>query len=195
MDAMIRVFVAIPLGRDAVQGLEQVRARLRRPSLDRTCRWVKPENIHLTLKFLGDVPASRVAAIEGALAAACQGSFPFVVHLAELGCFPNASRPRVVWVGVQGDLDPLIALQRQVEASLVALGFPPERRGFHPHLTLARVNRHARHREVVEVGHMVQEAQIGHVARLPVKVVHLIKSELGPAGPIYTTLACFELEP
>lgn len=101
-------------------------------------RWTAPEGLHLTLQFLGAVPEERIAGLDGAIRAAAAASHPLQLELRGAGGFPNARRPRVVWLGLAGDLAPLAALAEDLGRRLTPLGFPPEPRPFTPHLTVGR---------------------------------------------------------
>jgi 2'-5' RNA ligase len=184
----IRAFVAIELSPEVLAALGQVQDRLRRGEGGQAGRWVKAEGIHLTLKFLGEVPAERLEAIYQAVGQACLGRTPFELTVAELGCFPSLRRPRVVWVGVHEETGQLAGLQEAVERELNRLGFPPEGRKFTPHLTLARVQDRASPREIEALGKVVGTAQIGELARMRVEAVSVMKSDLRPEGAIYTEL-------
>ncbi len=192
----VRTFIAIELSPEVLAALGQVQDRLRRGEGGRAGRWVKAEGIHLTLKFLGEVPAERLEAIYQAVGQACRGHTPFELAVAELGCFPNLRRPRVVWVGVREETGQLAGLQEAVECELNRLGFPPEGRKFTPHLTLARVQDRASPRwhsgasprEIEALGKAVGTAQIGELARMRVEAVSVMKSDLRPEGAIYTEL-------
>jgi len=157
-------------------------------------RWVKPGGIHLTLKFLGDVPANRIEEIERALTQACAGFPAFSLSVGGLGCFPNPRRPRVVWVGVQEESGTLAGLQKAIEDGMEKLGFAPEGRKFHAHLTLGRTQRRASSGDVRRLGRLVQEIEIGPLGQMEARSVSLIKSDLKPTGAVYTQLAAVRLE-
>lgn len=185
----IRTFVAIELNEAVKDGLARVQAALKQAPAGRTVRWVAPEGIHLTLKFLGDVSSGRVDEMAGAVAASCRPCRPFELTLSRTGFFPDAQRLRVVWVGLAGAMDELQRLQQSVEAGLNAIGFAPERREFQPHLTLGRVREFARATEREELAKRVLATQLDEAARMTVREVHLVRSELRPSGAVYTTLA------
>jgi 2'-5' RNA ligase len=190
----IRTFIAIELDETINAALtdlqEQLKAKVPRDSV----RWVRPEGIHLTLKFLGDVPVSRIEVVEQALNQACVGFPAFSFSVGELGCFPNPRRPRVVWVGVQEESGTLKRLQKAVEDEMAKLGFAPEGRRFHAHLTLGRTQRRASSGDVRRLGQLVEEADVGEVGQMEARAVSLIKSDLRPAGAVYTQLAEARLE-
>jgi RNA 2',3'-cyclic 3'-phosphodiesterase len=184
----IRAFIAIELAPDILKALEQIQARLRRTEGGAAGRWVKPEGIHLTLKFLGDVPTSKLEDIFQAVYRACEKYQPFSLRVADLGCFPNVRSPHVVWVGVHEETGQLAALQQAVEREVSPLGFPPEGRAFTPHLTLARVREEAGRTQVAALGKAVAEVQVGDLAHMQVTAVSVMQSNLKPGGAVYTEL-------
>ena len=184
----VRTFIAIELDDELRENLGRLQSQLREQMPPRSVRWVRPEGIHLTLKFLGDTPVEQVDEVKGALAAAAAGIGPFTVTAGGLGCFPDTRRPRVVWVGLQEETGALARLRDAVEAHVAPLGFPTENRRFHPHLTLGRVQRYASRSEVGEIGRVVGASLSGIRDEMAVTAVHYIKSDLRPSGAVYTTL-------
>jgi len=189
----IRSFIAIALDQPAVAALRQLQDALGRKPGTRAARWTAPVSIHLTLKFLGDVPADDIPVIAEALQECCSQHGPFRLILSGLGCFPDTRQPRIVWVGLQGETAALLTLQRDIEQVMGQLGYPPERRPFSPHLTIARVHQSAKRSELEALGQVVERAAVGELAALKVEVVRLIRSDLRPEGPIYTDLATLPL--
>jgi 2'-5' RNA ligase len=187
--ATLRTFIAIELDQAVKSELLHLQARLRDQLSPRSVRWVQPEGIHLTLKFLGDTPLDRVEAVQAALALAAAEVEPFAFTVGGLGCFPNSRQPRVVWVGLQEPTGALLRLHKAVEAHVAPLGFPTEKRPFSPHLTLGRVQRYASNSEVREVGQVVVATTVGTLCEMAANVVSYIKSDLRPSGAVYTTLA------
>ncbi len=185
---VLRTFIALELDDGLKSALTGMQDRLKRRVSAGAVRWVRPDGIHLTLKFLGDTPADRLPAIQSALAEAAAGATPFVVQAEGLGCFPNLRRPRVVWVGLSEPTGALQRLRDAVEAQVAPLGFPTEGRAFSPHLTLGRVQRRASTSEAAEVGEVVRSAQVGLVGQIQATRVYFIKSDLRPTGAVYTTL-------
>lgn len=183
-----RVFAALELPRENQQRLGDVLAGLRAAAPPGAVRWVRPESIHLTLKFYGDVGGEVLAPLEAALAQAAARAHPLRLSLAGLGVFPHARRPQVIWAGVGGDLAPLTALQRDVEARSAALGFAPEGRAYQPHLTLGRVNAGLRPAEHMQLLGQLQARQAEVFGELGVEVLSLMRSDLRPTGAVYTQL-------
>lgn len=185
----VRTFIAVELdeGLEAALALAQERLGERMPP--RSVRWVRPEAIHLTLKFLGDTPLERVDEVKAALGQATVEFQPFDIDVGGLGCFPNLRRPRVVWIGLQESTGVLVRLRDSIESVVAPLGFPTERRPFRPHLTLGRVRRHASKSEAREVGEVLSSSAFGKIGEIGVSSVSYIKSDLLPSGAVYTTLS------
>jgi 2'-5' RNA ligase len=183
----IRTFIAIELAPDLLRRIGHLQTRICEDVPSGLVRWVRPEGIHLTLKFLGEVPATQIEAIATGMQSASAPHAPFGLTVQGLGCFPDPRRPRVVWVGVEEPSGALARLQREVERAMTPLGFAPEKRRFSPHLTLGRVKGH-KPDELGALGDYVTQAKV-QVGEMEVAAVHLIKSELRPAGAVYTALA------
>jgi 2'-5' RNA ligase len=188
----VRAFIAIELSEDVLSQVARLQARVRQDLPPGLVRWVRPGGIHLTLKFLGDVERAYLPEIEHALREACASHAPFILRVDGLGCFPNPRRPRVVWIGVQDDGQALGALQRAVEQAIAPLGFPTERRGFHPHLTLGRVKNGRKPAELEALGAYAERAKV-RAGQMHVDRVHLMQSDLLPSGAVYTSLAAIPL--
>lgn len=136
MKKTLRLFIAVPIPDAVVRFLKNMRAALQHPGMN--IRWVPVENIHLTLKFLGDLEAASVDPVAERMDAAAGANAPFSLIARNVGGFPNLRRFRVLWIGMDGDTKRLETLRRDVESELESLGVEKERRRFHPHLTLAR---------------------------------------------------------
>ena len=188
----LRLFVACELPAEMKAALLALQEALRRQGAPRV-RWVWPDGIHLTLKFLGSVPAQRVTAICAALAPTVEGIRPLELSLGSLGTFGGRRGARVVWVGVNGDVDRVAELQRRVEASLARLGFPTEERAFSPHLTLARVPDHVGSAERERLWDLTKALAAPEAAPVTIREVSLMRSILGPSGAVYERLAAFPL--
>ena len=152
-------------------------------------RPVRPEGVHLTLKFLGDVPADRISAIGDATGKAAARHAPFALSLSGVGAFPGGRAPRVLWAGIVGDLDRLAALQASVDGCLAELGFARERRSFNPHLTLARLRDSASTEDRARALDVLKVAQPREESSFEVDGVALFQSTLGPGGAVYRRLS------
>ncbi len=183
----LRLFVAIELPEVWTAALAAVQRELRGPLPG--LRWSRPEGIHLTLKFLGNVDSTRVAELGAALAGAATACPPFTLRLGPLGSFGSAARARVLWAGVEGDRPALERLWRSVEGRLQPLGFVPEERRFSPHLTLARVPEERARETGAALGRLLAAVTLPDTPELEVRQIALMRSELGAGGSRYTRLA------
>jgi 2'-5' RNA ligase len=188
MAETIRAFIAIELTDELKGILVQIGRELEARIPPGTVRWVKPGAMHLTLVFLGDTPTPKLESIERAMTAAVTGIPPVSLTATGLGCFPNCSRPRVVWVGVDEPAGVLKRLKRALDDELEPLGFKPERRSFSPHLTLGRVNKRATRADAQRLGQVVESATLKDAGSMTADQIHLIRSDLRPAGAVYTIL-------
>jgi 2'-5' RNA ligase len=189
----IRSFIAIELPEEARSGLGKLRNELER--VEHTfVKWVNPEGIHLTLKFLGSIPSKQVAEVGEAMEGATREISPFHLEISGLGAFPNLKQPRVLWVGISGELDKLLGLQRNIDSALSPLGFTKEERPFVPHLTLARIRERASPGERRTFGELVVSTIFEDKYHIAVDAISLMRSQLTPAGAIYTRLSVVRLE-
>jgi 2'-5' RNA ligase len=179
----LRLFVAIELPHDVLAALEATQGQLRAQGLG-GLRWVRPEGIHLTLKFLGDIEETKVEPIAHALERALCPFPRFTINVKSLGVFPDGKRPRILWVGLEGNR--LSALALAVEKALEPLGFSPEGRGFLPHLTVGRWQRfEAPAKAFAEELKPWQSHEFGESN---VTEVIFFRSELKPEGAFYHPL-------
>ena len=194
MAEMIRTFIAIELSDDHRRVLSKVQMKLKEASAAKFVRWVAPETVHITLKFLGDVDAAQMPALQKSVADACVGIAPFTLKISGVGVFPNTRRPNVVWVGAHGDVESAVLLAKKLEDGCEMLGFPREGREFSPHLTLGRVKREAGPNDRRLVGEMIEKVNIGELGVIQVAHINVMKSELKPTGSVYTRLAMIQLD-
>ncbi len=183
---MIRSFVAILVTdalREAVAGVVDGL----RP-LSRTVAWVPPQNLHVTLQFLGGQSEERLADAEAALAAAAAQSGPFDVSFRGIGAFPGLERPRILWIGLAEGALEACALQARLAASLETHGFPKEDRPWHPHLTIGRVfeGRRWQHETSPPLRRALAQAASTTFGTLRVAEVALMRSDLSPEGARHT---------
>ncbi|HVF10261.1 MAG TPA: RNA 2',3'-cyclic phosphodiesterase [Abditibacteriaceae bacterium] len=188
----VRAFIAIELPPAIVAEVEKIQDSLRSALPAGVLRWARPGSMHLTLKFLGNIAAQDVADVAAAMRRAGEGSTPFRLELNKLGCFPHSRQPRVVWVGVDGELEKLHLLQSRIESEVQPWVERPEDKPFRPHLTLARVATQDR-RAASAVGAAVEVARPGVLGCWTVTRVVLMQSELAAHGSTYTQLAVAEL--
>ncbi len=184
----MRVFLAIDLD-GAVRGrIAELADVGSEPSLVRRARWVRPEALHLTLRFFGEVPVEGVESLGAALAEALAGLPAFALALRGCGVFPERGRPRILWVGLASPPKALFELQSRAEACARALGFAPEKRRFEPHLTVARFRERER-----DPGSLLQAFRDRDFGVSAVTEAILFESELSSSGARYRRLRVFPL--
>lgn len=190
----MRAFIALELPEDVKTALDALSWRLRDRLDTRDLRvsWVRPENVHLTLRFLGDVTEDQIAQLSIPMDEACRAEQPFALRVCGTGAFPNVRRPSVIWVAV-GPLDgPLDRIQKAAEAAAQGVGLAREEKKFHPHLTLARIREPRGAQPLIERVEREKEFLAGEFL---VRSVTLFSSELTSKGPIYRRLKEFSLCP
>ena len=192
MSETLRAFVAIELPDDARRALAGVVEELRLARIP-GLRPVRPEGIHLTLKFLGDVPQPRIEPVAAALAGAARTHGPFVLTLEAMGVFPLGGAPRVLWAGLAGDLAALRRLQREVDDALEPLGFQKDLRAFNPHLTVARIRNGTSKADRQLAARTLSEIHVQSGVKISVESVELMRSKLTSDGAIYASLKSIPL--
>lgn len=180
---MIRAFLAVDLPKSYRNGLSEVQGYLKKSGAD--VRWSSVDNIHLTLKFFGDIDASQIEAIIQAAAGIARTTPPFLLGAEGVGAFPSFRNPRVIWLGLNGQTESLTRLHRSSEQVFALLGFPAEKRKFTPHLTLGRV-RSNRGREQLQ--QLLEGVVLPKFDDFSVTCVVLYRSTLRPQGSLYTVL-------
>jgi 2'-5' RNA ligase len=183
----IRSFIAIELPDEVKETVALIIKRLR-PAQHRYVKWVAPEGTHMTVKFLGNIYSSQIPQITDIMKTAAGKVPPLDLRLGRLGMFPNEQRPRVIWVALEGNTEPLAAMQREIEQALAPMGFAPENRAFTPHLTLGRVRDNASSDDRMEIAGVVKEKRIDYEASFTLRELSLMKSTLTPTGAIYNRL-------
>ena len=176
----LRTFIAIPLPAELKAILAAAGRALDSQLPSDSVRWVRPEQMHLTLIFLGDTPLAQLPAVQQAMDRAAGDQARFHLSLGNPGCFPNCRRPRVLWLGLSAGAAACQALKAGLDAQLASLGWAPEKRPFTPHLTLGRARRNGK------LPPLDLAAITTTPFRWPVNEIRLYESELRPAGPRYT---------
>lgn len=185
---VMRVFIAITLSEQIRSGLCNTTAAVRK--IDSGIKWVRPENIHLTLKFLGDVKENSVDDIIDAMNHAADNQAKFELSIGGAGAFPNLKRPKVMWVGINKGKSQMIDLASQVDFHLSQLGFEKEKRQFSPHITLGRVKYL---KNIDQVTNQFSDL-FKHNEAMIVENIQLIQSVLNPSGAEYTPLHITQLK-
>jgi RNA 2',3'-cyclic 3'-phosphodiesterase len=182
----IRAFIAIDLPPPLREKLDAVIGELQTVSSG-AVRWVPAKNIHLTLKFLGDISPANLQVLSKILAVEAQNCPPFEMGVGGVGAFPNDRRPRVVWVGVKAP--PVLEnLQRNIESETRRLGYTPEERPFSPHLTIGRVTHNAKPQDIRQLSETLVNLDTGNLGHINVDKIFLYRSDLYPSGAVYRPL-------
>ena len=190
---LIRAFIAIELPPELKKELTELETLLKKNSPP-VIKWVDPDSIHITLKFLGDTSDAIIDKLSLAMAESVVCISPFELATHQLGSFPSIVRPQVIWVGVNGEMDKLARLRDNIEKNTEALGFKRELRPFSPHLTLGRVRDVARPDEVQRIGKLINETAFTAIHNISVNQINLMKSALTPTGAIYTCIGSTKLK-
>ena len=189
--ANIRAFIAIEIPIELQKQLDQLINRLKKQITLRIVRWVPAGNIHVTLKFLGEVAPIQLESLSQLLINQAGKYSAFNLSVGGLGAFPSVAKPRVLWVGIQAP-PTLAILQKEIENESLQLGFPLEDRGFSPHLTLARINQNASFEEIRSVGNSltasVNSPTNQSLGSFLVGQIHIFRSDLQPGGAVYTRI-------
>jgi 2'-5' RNA ligase len=183
----LRTFIAIEIPDETKGRIAQVQLELK--TYRERISWVKPGNLHLTLKFLGDVEEGQLDGIGRGMETTAKNAAPFTLAFRDLGVFPNLRSARVLWVGAIENSGMLIKLVQSVESEMDHLGFPKENRKFSPHLTIGRIKARPSEKFLSRIGQFEFEG-----GEVEVKQIHLMKSDLRPTGAVYTDLKQIELE-
>ena len=189
MSETIRSFIAVELPDDVLSAVSRVQGHLK--SYGFRTKWVRPANIHATLKFLGDIDSGTIDAIASAMVSAAEGCAPISLSAKGIGVFPNTKRPRVLWAGLTGDVHLLIDMQRKLDDRLSDIGFARERRSFKGHLTLGRFKARVNSSEITRA---LTEFEDFETQSFMARELILFKSELRPSGAVYSKLEGISLE-
>jgi len=181
--SMIRTFISIDLPEGIKEGISGLQGRLKRDECH--IGWVRPEAIHLTLKFLGEIDEKKIPEIETATRKAIQGYTPFFLRIMGLGVFPNLKRPRIIWLGINGEGDNLLRLQSRIEEEMEKIGHAAEKRAFKPHLTIGRVRDPSGLKGLIDAIESEREIELGG---FKAEEVLIMRSDLRPEGSIYARL-------
>jgi 2'-5' RNA ligase len=184
---LLRAFIAIEIPPNIQAAIEKQTARLRQALGNETVRWIPAQNMHLTLKFLGDIASSHVDFLKQLLTREATLHSQFDLQIGGLGSYPTSRRPRILWVGLHIPAE-LVALQKSIEAGTTRLGYEQEERDFAPHLTIGRVRQNASPADLPKIRAAMDNIQLGNIGTARVDSVHLFKSELQPNGSVYTKL-------
>jgi len=180
---LIRTFIAVPMP----EPLFNLRKKLKATISEKTgkIRWLRKDQIHLTLKFLGDTTEDSINDVRRIMQSIADEFKPFNISIQKTGCFPKVERPRVMWIGVSGELEKLNQLVEKIQKKLNPLGFPKDEKKYHPHITIARAK--YPQKKTPDISTFLNTSF--NPIPFPIKKVQFISSELFPNGPVYTILS------
>ena len=190
--SVIRSFIAVDMPENLFDALSETSEQLQDMLSGLPIRWVPIENIHLSLKFLGDVSKKNIPMLKEILLAEAASHTTFEISMGGFGVFPNVLRPRVLWVGVEAP-DELVNLQRRIDMETARLGYAPDQREFSPHLTFGRVSRNATSEQLRKVSDLLRNFNLGFLGAARIDEVSLFRSDLGPDGAVYSKMYSAQL--
>ena len=185
-NASKRLFIAIDLPLSIVDYVNSTVQTIKLRGLNHI-RWVKTENLHITLKFLGNTPEELVESVISDIETSCRSIKPFKLQVQNLGVFPNIDSPRVLWMGIRGNINPILHIKNKLDKRLQIHGFSPENRSFSPHLTIGRINKGLTEEDVSVLARCITEIAQCPPAYGEVRSLDLVESHLTKEGSIYTT--------
>jgi len=180
---VLRSFIAIEIPEEIRKSIGDSMDILKKSAAD--VKWVPYQNIHITMQFLGGTEESLLPAIKGALDKILAPYAPFYIKIADIGCFPDGKRPRVIWVGIE-ESQTLINLHKDIADEMVKFGYQKEERGFTPHVTIGRVKSNKNMNELLK---RIDEVKTMRFSDFEIQNIMLMKSELKPSGAKYCSLA------
>jgi 2'-5' RNA ligase len=185
----IRSFLAFELPEEIKHIVTRVSAEIRKSSLD--VRWVRPEFIHLTVVFMGDIQPEQISPMAESVKAVCSNHEPFRISLKPMGCFPNSRNPRVIWLGIGGDLERMSRFRDDLQQALSPFGIKQEERAFKPHLTLGRFKKPGK--KQTELDQLL--AKYGDLSSPACTLDEFVmfRSDLKPGGAVYTRMLSWPL--
>ena len=185
----IRSFLAFELPGEIKSIVSRVSGEVRKSSLE--VRWVRPEFIHLTVVFMGDIESEQIAPMGESVSAICSQHSPFTISLRPMGCFPNLRNPRVIWLGIDGDLERMSRFRDDLQHALSPFGIKEEERAFRPHLTLGRFKKPGKRQ--TELEQLIANYRELSSPALALSDLLLFRSDLKPGGAVYTKIASWPL--
>lgn len=183
----MRTFIAVDLPANMLVRIEEITSFFKQKTPPKALKWVETENLHLTIKFIGEINENKVEPVKQILCDALQDQKTFDIEISGLGMYPNINNPRVIWLGITGG-KPLVQIFRKLDLALTGLDIPTEGRSYTPHLTIARVRRNTDKTTETLIGKTLSQFKVDSLGTITIDQVHLYRSVLTPSGPTYSTL-------
>lgn len=183
----MRTFFAVNLPPNMLDKVDNISKFFMKETSTPALKWVEKDNLHLTIKFIGEVSESKVEQVKHTIVQSLQHHKTFEIEISGLGMYPHQNNPRVVWLGIINE-KPLIQIAQKLDQTLTTLDIKPEQRAFSPHLTIARVRRNTDKTTAMAIGKTLSNYQVDPLGAFTIDRVVLYQSQLTPTGPVYSTL-------
>jgi 2'-5' RNA ligase len=189
---ILRTFIAVDFQTEILTKIKEIVDYLRTQAPVDALKWVGRDNLHLTLKFIGEISQDKINRVKALMVDALNTSTAFTLEVKGLGMYPNAKKPRVIWLGIE-NVSGLVDLHKHLDRALSQVDIKPDTRPFSPHLTIARVRKNAAPNQVSLIGETLSQFKVGSLGITQIENVRLYQSELTPQGSIYTPLMTISL--
>lgn len=183
----MRTFIAVDFPTEMLEKIGEISAFFKQKTPGNALKWVETGNLHLTLKFIGEINENKLDQVKQALSHSLKGQVAFEVQVSGLGMYPSKIAPRVIWLGITGG-EPLVKIHNFLDKNLAALDIKPEGRPLSPHLTIARTRRNVDKATAQKIGEALAQFKVESLGTITIDRVHLYQSILTPSGPNYTVL-------
>jgi 2'-5' RNA ligase len=183
----LRTFIAVDFPIEIKEKIIEITAYFQSKLPPAQIKWVEPDHMHLTLKFMGETPHDKLVQIKQSIHQVISVFPSFEIEIKALGMYPNNQRPRVIWLGINAE-NHLILLHNQLDQALKGEGIKSDRRPFSPHLTIGRVRRNADQESIIQIGKILSQFKIASLGSIKIDEILYYQSVLTPQGPIYTIL-------
>ena len=183
----LRTFIAVDFPIEIKEKIIEITAYFQSKLPPAQIKWVEPDHMHLTLKFMGETPHDKLVQIKQSIHQVISVFPSFEIEIKALGMYPNNQRPRVIWLGINAE-NYLILLHNQLDQALKGEGIKSDRRPFSPHLTIGRVRRNADQESIIQIGKILSQFKIASLGSIKIDEILYYQSVLTPQGPIYTIL-------
>lgn len=183
----MRTFIAIDFPKEILEKISRIITFLQSQTTEKALKWVETDIMHLTLKFIGEISEDAVRDVQTIMRHTLQGQNAFEVSIEGLGMYPNPKNPRVVWLGISAE-KALFDIQKNLDLALQKINIPSEKRGFSPHLTIARLRKSTDVKTIRLIGETLSQFKVDSLGTVLIKEIRLYQSQLTPTGPIYTPL-------
>ena len=183
----MRTFIAIDFPKEILEKISRIITFLQSQTTEKALKWVETDIMHLTLKFIGEISEDAARDVQTIMRHTLQGQNAFEVSIEGLGMYPNPKNPRVVWLGISAE-KALFDIQKNLDLALQKINIPSEKRGFSPHLTIARLRKSTDVKTIRLIGETLSQFKVDSLGTVLIKEIRLYQSQLTPTGPIYTPL-------